>query len=142
MKKFILCFFISTVSVLLFAQKPIKVACVGNSITYGLKLDNPEVESYPAQLQKLLGKDYLVGNFGKSGATLLSKGHHPYIKEKEYQGALDFRGDIVVIHLGINDTDPRNWPNYRDDFVSDLYPAVINDFFLVPAIGSGRYRNI
>ena len=126
MKKFILCFFISTVSVLLFAQKPIKVACVGNSITYGLKLDNPEVESYPAQLQKLLGKDYLVGNFGKSGATLLSKGHHPYIKEKEYQGALDFRGDIVVIHLGINDTDPRNWPNYRDDFVSD-YLQLINN---------------
>lgn len=23
------------------------------------------------------------------------------------------------MHLGINDTDPRNWPNYRDEFVKD-----------------------
>lgn len=30
-----------------------------------------------------------------------------------------FKGDIAVIHLGINDTDPRNWPNYRDEFVKD-----------------------
>ena len=127
MKKILLVFIFSTVSVLLFAKKTIKVACVGNSITYGLKLENREKQSYPAQLQQLLGSDYLVGNFGKSGTTLLSKGHHPYIKEVEYQNALDFAGDIVVIHLGINDTDPRNWPNYRDDFVND-YLQMISRF--------------
>ena len=80
MKKILLVFIFSTVSVLLFAKKQIKVACVGNSITYGLKLENREKQSYPAQLQQLLGSDYIVGNFGKSGTTLLSKGHHPYIK--------------------------------------------------------------
>ena len=35
------------------------------------------------------------------------------------------KGDIAVIHLGINDTDPRNWPFYRDEFVSD-YLALID----------------
>lgn len=105
----------------------VKVACVGNSITYGLKLENRETEAYPSRLQELLGEGYVVGNFGKSGATLLRRGHKPYIQQKEYQDALAFAGDIVVIHLGINDTDPRNWPNYRDDFVGD-YHALINSF--------------
>ena len=92
-------------------KKTIKVACVGNSITYGYLLENRERDAYPAVLQRALGKPYVVGNFGKSGATLLSKGHRPYIEQEEYKQALAFGADIVVIHLGINDTDPRNWPN-------------------------------
>ena len=117
-------------SVALFAGKQIKVACVGNSITYGHGIANREVNSYPAQLQKLLGNSYWVGNFGKSGATLLNKGHRPYMQQEEFQKALAFAGDIVVIHLGINDTDPRNWPNYRDFFVRD-YLALIDSFRVV-----------
>lgn len=71
----------------------------------------------------MLGEGYVVGNFGKSGATLLNKGHRPYIEQKEFQRALTFAGDVVVIHLGINDTDPRDWPNYRDYFVRDYLGA-------------------
>lgn len=97
-------------------DQKIKVACIGNSITYGLGTENPAVDSYPAQLQIMLGGRYKVGNFGKSGATLLNKGHRPYMEQKEFREAMDFAGDIVVIHLGINDTDPRDWPNYRDFF--------------------------
>ena len=108
-------------------QQRIKVACVGNSITYGTGLSDRLVQSYPVQLQKMLGIRYEVGNFGKPGATLLNQGHRPYIRQEEYQKALDFAGDIVVIHLGINDTDPRNWPNYRDFFVKD-YLNLIDTF--------------
>lgn len=118
------------ISVALFAQKPTKVACVGNSITYGSQLAHPERESYPAQLQQLLGDQFIIGNFGKSGATLLNKGHRPYREQEEFRNALAFAGDIVVIHLGINDTDPRNWPNYRDFFVKD-YLALIDSFRVV-----------
>ena len=108
-------------------QKTIKVACVGNSITYGYGIENREQNSYPSVLQRLLGTGYKVENFGHSGATLLSKGHRPYIQQEEYQKALAFAGDIVVIHLGINDTDPRNWPNHRNDFVKD-YLTLISSF--------------
>ena len=108
-------------------QKTIKVACVGNSITYGYGIENREQNSYPSVLQRLLGNGYKVGNFGHSGATLLSKGHRPYIQQEEYKKALAFAGDIVVIHLGINDTDPRNWPNHRNDFVKD-YLTLISSF--------------
>lgn len=101
------------------AAQPIRVACVGNSITYGTGIADREHFSYPVQLQNMLGSKYLVGNFGKPGATLLYKGHRPYVEQPEFKEALRFKGDIAVIHLGINDTDPRNWPNYRDEFVKD-----------------------
>ena len=101
------------------AQEKIKVACIGNSVTYGMTHKNPAETSYPTQLQQMLGEEYEVRNFGHSGATLLSKGHRPYINLPEYTAALEFAPDIAIIHLGLNDTDPRNWPNYRDEFYGD-----------------------
>ncbi|ADV44723.1 cyclically-permuted mutarotase family protein [Bacteroides helcogenes] len=109
------------------AQKRTKVACVGNSITFGYTLADPKMDSYPSQLQRMLGNAYEVGNFGKSGATLLNKGHRPYMQQQEYRKAMEFAGDIAVIHLGINDTDPRDWPYFRDFFVRD-YLALIDSF--------------
>ena len=100
-------------------QKTIRVACIGNSITYGTGIVDRTNDSYPSQLQRLLGSNYQVGNFGKPGATLLYHGHRPYVKQEEFKEAIAFKGDIAVMHLGINDTDPRNWPNYRDEFVKD-----------------------
>lgn len=97
--------------------KPLRVACIGNSITYGYLLPDREQQAYPALLQRMLGERYEVGNFGKSGATLLERGHRPYVQQDEYRQALAYKADIAVIHLGVNDTDPRNWPNYRDEFV-------------------------
>ena len=100
-------------------QKTVRVACIGNSITYGTGIADRTNDSYPSQLQCLLGSNYQVGNFGKPGATLLYRGHRPYVKQEEFREAIAFKGDIAVMHLGINDTDPRNWPNYRDEFVKD-----------------------
>ncbi|PRZ24199.1 GDSL-type esterase/lipase family protein [Flavobacterium granuli] len=102
------------------AQKTaIKVACIGDSVTAGYLLANPTTDSYPSQLQVLMGENYEVKNFGYSGATLLKKGHKPYYKTKECADAIAFKPDIAIIHLGLNDTDPRNWPNYNDDFDAD-----------------------
>ncbi|MEJ0103912.1 MAG: hypothetical protein WDO19_15715 [Bacteroidota bacterium] len=49
------------------AQQKIKIACIGNSITYGAYIDNREQNSYPAQLQTLLGNKYEVTNYGVNG---------------------------------------------------------------------------
>ena len=127
MRKIVLSYLLVLCNLVAVAQTPVRVACVGNSITYGAGIENRERDAYPAQLQRMLGEGYVVGNFGKSGATLLNKGHRPYIEQKEFQRALTFAGDVVVIHLGINDTDPRDWPNYRDYFVRD-YLALIDSF--------------
>lgn len=126
MKKLWFCICLLVLTTTLQAQK-VKVACVGNSVTYGYGVENRETNCYPAQLQRLLGDGFDVRNFGKSGATLLKKGHRPYNEQPEYQNALAFAADRVIIHLGLNDTDPRNWPNYRDEFVSD-YLSLIESF--------------
>src|SRR3954469_23880998 len=88
------------------AAEPIKIACVGDSITFGYGLQ--EVEKYPAVLGKLLGDRYQIGNFGVNGATLLKKGDNPYWKVPAFQAATDFKPNIVVIKLGTNDTKAQN----------------------------------
>lgn len=105
----------------------IRVACVGNSITYGYLVEDREHNAWPFKLQTMLGDKYEVGNFGKSRSTLLEKGHYPYVNQPEYKAALEFKPDIVVIHLGVNDTDPRNWPNLNGEFVTD-YVRLIDSF--------------
>jgi sialate O-acetylesterase len=122
--------FLSLIGVLWMAvamAAPTKVACVGNSITYGFLVENRETMNYPAQLQRLLGDDYQVLNCGKSGSTLLRKGHRPYNEQDEYKAAIEFVPDVVIMHLGVNDTDPRDWPDFNSEFVSD-YSTLIADF--------------
>ncbi|MBO7471502.1 MAG: sialate O-acetylesterase [Bacteroidaceae bacterium] len=126
-------FFFATALCLCFVAQAfgqIKVACVGNSVTYGYGLQDREHDSYPVRLQEMLGEGYEVQNFGHSGATLLYKGHRPYIGLPEFHQALDFKPDWVVIHLGLNDTDPRNWPDWKEEFIPN-YRALIDSFRLV-----------
>ena len=108
-----------------FASEPIRVACIGNSVTYGYGHQSPAQTSYPTRLASMLGEGYEVRNFGHSGATLLYRGHRPYIQQQAWRDALAFAPDKAIIHLGLNDTDPRNWPNYRDEFIPN-YLAMID----------------
>ena len=116
-------------------ERPLRVACVGNSVTFGYGLQHRDRDAYPVRLQQMLDSTYganrfEVGNFGRSGATLLYNGHRPYIKTEEFQQALAFKADWVVIHLGLNDTDPRDWPDWKEDFIPN-YRALIDSFRLV-----------
>lgn len=89
--------------------QPQKVACVGDSITFGSGIKEREKNSYPAQLQQMLGSDYEVRNFGVSGATMLNAGDKPYTKQGAYKASLEFTPEVVVIKLGSNDSKPHNW---------------------------------
>jgi lysophospholipase L1-like esterase len=109
----------------------IKVACIGASITYGAMIENREQNSYPAQLQKMLGSNYDVANYGVSGTTLLRTGEMPYWKTKEYQAALANNPDVVVIDLGGNDAKLSNRKHY-DAFESD-YKDFIRSFAQLPS---------
>lgn len=107
-----------------FAQQPVKVACVGNSITEGPGRNHPD--SYPLQLQKKLGKAYLVKNFGVSARTLMKKGDFPFWNEPQFEQANAFEPDILVIKLGTNDSKPQNWI-HKESFTED-YVAMIETF--------------
>lgn len=109
----------------------IKVACVGNSITYGANIVNREKNCYPAQLQALLGEEYEVRNFGINGTTALHKGDHPYIKTEAYKQSLAFAPNVVFIKLGTNDSKPQNI-KYKSEFESD-YIQLIRDYKALPS---------
>ncbi len=107
------------------AQKLTKVACVGDSITFGSHVTDRDNNSYPAVLQKLLGEKYQVANFGVSGATLLRKGDKPYWTQAAFEQSNDFAPDIVVIMLGTNDSKPKNWA-YKTDFANDYRDLIVH----------------
>jgi acyl-CoA thioesterase I len=73
----------------------VRVACVGDSITASTQ--------YPSDLQSLLGPGYVVGNFGVNGSTVLLDSWKPYMDQPEFQKAMDFKPNVVIIMLGTND---------------------------------------
>ncbi|MFD0676075.1 MULTISPECIES: chitobiase/beta-hexosaminidase C-terminal domain-containing protein [unclassified Paenibacillus] len=95
---------------------PIKIATVGDSITAGSGASSGN--SYPAQLQRLLGTDYLVNNYGLSGSTLLKNGDKPYWNQTQYTDSKAFLPDIVIIQLGTNDAKSQNWAK-KDQFLAN-----------------------
>ena len=107
MKKYLILLLCLMLGIDSYAQK-IKVACVGNSITFGAGIKNRDQDSYPAQLQKLLGDEYEVRNFGVSGTTALYNGITPYVQTSQYRESLEFNPDIVFIKFGTNDAGVRN----------------------------------
>lgn len=110
------------------------IACVGDSITYGSGISDRLRDGYPAQLERMLKEfdpAWEVENFGVSGATLLSKGDKPYIRESAYQSARASNPDIVIIKLGTNDSKPHNWV-YANEYVPD-YIAMIEAFRALPS---------
>ncbi len=110
----------------------IKVACVGNSVTYGTAVENRERNAYPVQLQQMLRDVYKVENFGHPGATMLKKGHKPYWDTPQFDASKAFLPNLVVIHLGLNDQGNNNWPDHKDSFVSD-YLAMIQEYRELPS---------
>lgn len=104
-------------------EQALRVACIGNSITDGMGIDMSEVYGYPAVLQRLLGKNYNVKNFGVSARTLMNKGDLPYMKEQAWVDAQAFLPNIVVIKLGTNDSKDYNWI-HGADYGADLQKMV------------------
>lgn len=104
----------------------IKVACVGDSITYGHGISDWKKNSYPAVLQQLLGEDYHVANFGSSGACVNPDGDQPYVNRDIYKEALEYDADIIIFMMGTNDAKPENWTD-AERFMED-YMALAASF--------------
>ncbi len=107
-------------------EKGIRVACLGDSITVGARVD-AKTDSYPARLQQLLGEQYEVRNFGIGGATLIETGR-PNVW-MNLDAVKKYQPKVVVISLGTNDTvggDRKNWEQIErfDDDYSQLIDAL------------------
>ena len=109
----------------------IRVACIGDSITFGHGVHDRRTNCYPAVLGRLLGEKFHVRNFGVSAATLLKKGDKPYWKLRAFKLATDFAPHALVIKLGTNDSKPQNW-RHKAEFAADLR-AMIDHFAKLPS---------
>ncbi|NLR94289.1 GDSL-type esterase/lipase family protein [Flammeovirga agarivorans] len=105
-----------------FPEDKIKVACVGNSITYGHGLGSERAKiCYPAQLQKILGEEYITYNFGNPGKTMSKDINDSYWKTSEFNYShKPFLPNVVVIMLGTNDSKPFIWDKRKEHLKRDL----------------------
>jgi len=86
-----------------------RIACVGDSITQGARVD-ADTQSYPVRLAEILGDHYEIRNFGVGGATMLRSGKPTVWSTLEAIKA--FEPHHIFIALGTNDTvegHRRNW---------------------------------
>ena len=107
-----------------------KVACVGDSITWGFTIVNRSKYSYPAVLQQLLGEGFEVRNFGHNDAAARFDAETPYVRKRVYRESLEWEPDIVILMLGTNDTKPWNWnPEvFRRD-----YARIVDSYLALPS---------
>ena len=112
-------------------RETIRIACIGDSITYGASIKNRIRDCYPTQLGRMLGEKWQARNFGVSGATMLKKGDLPYWNQQAFKDALAYNPNVVIIKLGTNDTKPQNW-KYKDQFATD-YADMIDRFAELPS---------
>ena len=112
-------------------KEPVRVACVGDSITYGHGIKDRLHDAYPGVLSSMLGDKYDVRNFGVSGTTTMTGTDMPYMNEQAYKDALEFNPQIVTIKLGTNDSKPYNWKE-SGHFKQDL-KTLIASFRALPS---------
>ena len=117
----------------LFAQEPyqVRMAMIGNSITYGAGLPDPAKDCYPSQLDTLLravyGDTILIRNYGVSARTMTKNSELPIWSEPAFKNALEFVPDVCLILLGTNDSKPYRWDSLGDEFLDD-YISMIDTF--------------
>ncbi len=90
---------------------PIRVACVGDSITRGTE--------YTLDLWSNLGSDYIIGDFGVGGTTVSINMGNPYMNSSAFNLAKEFQPTIVIIMLGTNDANTD---------LNESAPAFISDY--------------
>ena len=101
---------------------PIRVACVGDSITRGTE--------YTLDLWAHLGPNYVIGDFGVGGATVSLHSESAYMNKTAFETAEQFQPDIVIVMLGTNDAD-QTLNETNAQFVSD-YITLLAAFQSLP----------
>lgn len=108
------------------SEGQIKVACVGDSNTYGHGITPWFLYNYPKVLGDMLGEGYVVNNYGHHGATCQSTGDQPYVSYADYKNSIKFEADILIFMLGSNDAKAENW--LGEDAFKQEYLARLDEY--------------
>ena len=114
------------------ASGKVKVACLGDEITFGSDSSDADTKSYPAQLQKALNERYgknkfEVTKYATEGESFVADfertnaGSMRYCNTDEYRKMRKDKPDIVILMLGTNDiaylTDGESCEEYKNAYV-------------------------
>lgn len=105
------------------ASTKTKVACIGDSLTRGYLLE--DAQSYPAQLQQLLGAQYEVRNFGHTSSYVIDDGPVEYRNTEDYTAAIQYDADILIFMFGANDVGAYN---FTPLYFQSQYRELIDSF--------------
>ena len=83
-------------------------------------------------MQKKLGDNYEVKNFGVSARTMMNKGDLPYMNELAWRDAKAFNPNVVVVKLGTNDTKTHNWAKGAEEYKQSMQ-AMIDTLKALPS---------
>ncbi len=97
-------------------HRELRVACVGDSTTWGTHATRAEGVTYPDYLAKLGRRTLQVRNFGVGSTTLLRRSGRAWCDTGELENALAFQPDIVIVMFGVNEI---SHPELLDDFLPD-----------------------
>jgi acyl-CoA thioesterase I len=98
----------------------VKIAHIGDSITYGYDGTDATSTGYPPKVQARLGPGYEDQNDGVSSTTAMRAGSYPYWTKGKLSEVFAYKPDIITIMLGTNDSRPNFWnaANYTKDYGS------------------------
>lgn len=103
--------------------KPMKIICVGDSITQG---HNDTKNTYwTNNFQGYLDSKHTVVGYGLNGTFVQHTASQPYVNYQPYQASLLSKPDIVIIILGTNDSMTNAWTSASPEtFVNDYVKLV------------------
>ena len=113
-------------------KEPLRIACCGDSITFGTCAAATVIDGYsyakenffyPTVMQKLYGTDAVVGNFGYPG-SYVGTSYNKYLNSSVYTSLIEFDPDVIVLALGTNNASLM--PSSKDSFISN-YRTMLMD---------------
>ena len=107
-------------------ENQVRVACVGDSVTYGYGIMGWLKNSYPQKLNDYLGTRYCVNNYGYSSRTASAASSLPYTSTDVYQKSKQYLPDVVVLMLGTNDSKDEVWTTVNDFYES--YKQIVKSY--------------
>ncbi|SFG15398.1 GDSL-type esterase/lipase family protein [Oribacterium sp. WCC10] len=122
-----------------------KVACIGDSLTRGYLLEK-ESDSYPAQLQKILGNEYEVKNYGQTATYVIDDGPNEYVDSEMYPKSVAYDADVLVFMFGANDIRAYDWtPKYFENQYAEVVASYLKSgkkpkiYFIIPPEARDEY---
>lgn len=117
-------------------NEPIRIACIGDSITEGVGSSSYATDAYPSQLYQQAveaGEYVIVSNYGSSGAKVLDYEGKPYNEGLAYTLSMhETDADYVIIGLGTNDARMTTHTYGMSDRFYEEYKALLEGYGELP----------